>query len=76
MSLSGADRLHAGVRDEPDHHDPGRGLHQPRGGVPDRRGAAAGGHGRGGVLELARPQRAAQLAASRTHLQREAFSYI
>lgn len=66
---TGADGLHAAGGDSVPDNDPGGGLHQPRGGVPDGARATAGGLGGAGVLVVARPRRAAQLAAARTHLQ-------
>lgn len=73
---SGTDRLHACLRNEPGHNDPGRGLDKPCRSFFNGDDAVAGGHNSRCVLELARPQRAAQLAASRAHFQRKALGYI
>lgn len=72
----GADGFQSAVGNPVSDDDPGGGPDQPRGGVPDGRGAAAAGHGRHGLLELARPRRAAALAAPRTHIQHQALGYI
>lgn len=75
-AYSGADRFHGDVGDAVPADDTGGGQHQPCGGVPDGRGAAAGRHRGHGVLELARPGRAATLATARTHLQCQTIGYI
>lgn len=73
---AGADGLHAAVGDAVPGDYPGGGQHQPRGGVPDGRGAAATRHRGHGLLVVARPCCATQLAAPRTHLQRQTLRYI
>lgn len=73
---AGADGLLAAFGDTVPYDDLGRRLDQPCGGVPDGGGAAAGRHRRHGVLELARPVRAAQLAAPWSHIQRQTISNI
>lgn len=76
MGRAGADGLHAAGGDALPGHHPGGGRHQPRGGVPDGAGALAGRHRGHGLLELAGPRRAAQLAAAGTHLQRQTLRHI
>lgn len=69
LNLSGANRLFADVGNLVSGHDSGGGFHQPCGGVFDWSLASAGGYSGSGLLVVAGPQRAAQLATPGTHFQ-------
>lgn len=68
ITYPGADGFHADVGNSVSDNDLGSGRHQPRGGIPYRRSAATHWYGRHGLLVVARPRGAPELAASRAYL--------